>query len=183
MFLCGKKHRRRSIRLKKWDYSSDGWYFVTICTKNMECVFGEIKNGIMGLSDIGCITNEQWVKTAKLRQNVRLDEFVVIPNHVHGIIIINKPPVETRHGASLHGWNENKFGPLPPNSLQSIINHYKGAVKRWCNKNGYKNFQWQSRFYDHIIRNEKSLKYIREYIYYNPHKWESDRNNPEGLWM
>ena len=74
--LFREKYRIKSARLDYWDYSSDGWYFVTICTRNRDEFFGEIKNRIMGLNEIGCIANEQWVKTAKLRQNVRLDELV-----------------------------------------------------------------------------------------------------------
>ena len=183
--LYQEKYRIKSIRHPDWDYSSDGYYFVTICTKDMECIFGEIKNGMMGLSEIGCIANEQWAKTAKLRQNVRLDEWIIMPNHVHGIIIINNATVETHCNASLPRidgpWKTNQFGPQR-NNLASIVRGFKSSVKRICNKNGY-HFQWQSRFYDRIIRDEKSLDYIREYIHYNPLKWELDRNNPVGLWM
>ena len=83
----------------------------------------------------------------------------------------------------MDGYNKNIFGPLNPKSLSLIINQFKGSVKRWCNKNGYEYFQWQFRFHDHIIRNEKSLNKIRHYIHNNPMKWERDRNNPTGLWM
>ena len=192
--LYRKKYRIKSIRLPNWDYSADGYYFVTICTKNSELFFGNVQNGIMGLNELGCIACEQWLKTAQLRKNVILDEWVVMPNHVHGIIIINNtspvetrrdenivnPAVETRRGASLRG---NAFGPLKSNSLQSIINHFKGAVTQLCRKNGYHQFKWQTRFYDHIIRNEESLNNIRQYILNNPWKWEQDRNNPENLFM
>ncbi len=181
--LYQEKYRIKSLRLPHWDYSSDGWYFITICTKNMVECFGEVRNFIMGLSDAGCIATKLWQEIPKHFDNVRLDEWVVMPNHLHGIIqIYNPPSVETRHGASLR-WNENKFGPLPPKSLQSIINHFKGAVTNWCRNNGHQNFTWQPLFYDHIIRNEKSLNRIRKYIYDNPEKWELDRNNPDGLWM
>ncbi|MBN2086729.1 transposase [Candidatus Peregrinibacteria bacterium] len=165
--------------------------------------FGEVRNFVMGLSDIGYITAKYFQKIPNHFPNVRLDEWVVMPNHVHGIIIIDKPQndkistveagdgggaidkpqndkistVGTRHGASLRNEGLNKFGPLKANSLSSIINQFKGAVKRWCNKNGHSNFQWQSRFYDHIITNDKELLEIREYIYYNPQMWDRDRNN------
>ena len=181
------KYRIKSTRLKNWDYSGDGWYFITICTKNMVNYFGDVRDFIMGLSDIGCIAHEEWVKTGELRKNVILDEFVVMPNHVHGIVIIDNPnslPEPRRDAPRRVSTNEclNKFGPLIPNSLSSIINQFKGAVKRWCNKNGYPNFQWQPRFYDHIIEYDKELFEIREYIYYNPQMWERDRNK-SGLWM
>ena len=176
------KYRIKSARHPYWDYSSDGYYFVTICAKNREEFFGEIKNGIMTLNEMGCIANGQWEKTAKLRQNVYLDEWIIMPNHVHGIIIINNATVETHCNASLQRWDYNQFGPQR-NNLASIVRGFKSSVKRICNKNGHQNFSWQPRFYDHIIRNEKSLDDIREYIRFNPLKWEFDRNNPEGLWM
>lgn len=87
--LFREKYRTKSLRLPNYDYSSNGYYFVTICTKNRENYFGEIKNGIMGLNEIGCITHEQWIKTGELRSNVHLDTFVVMPNHIHGIIVID----------------------------------------------------------------------------------------------
>ena len=189
------KYRIKSTRLPNWDYSSDGFYFVTICTKNRIEWFGEIpvrtasswpggRNGIMGLSDIGCIAYEQWKLTGELRDNVILDEFIVMPNHVHGIIQIFNHFVETHCNASLRNddnWNNNQFGPQR-NNLASIVRGFKSSVKRICNKNNIP-FEWQPRFYDHIIRNEKDLYRIRRYIKYNPRKWELDRNNPEGLWM
>ena len=145
-------------------------------------MFGRVKNGIMGLNELGVIVCEQWVKTEQLRSNVTLDEWIVMPNHVHGILVINHPPVETCRGTSLQVEHYNQFGPLKPNSLQSIINQFKGAVTRQCRKSGYSDFAWQFRFYDHIVRNEKDLNRIRKYIQGNPEKWEQDRNNPENLW-
>ncbi len=185
MSLFKNKYRVESTRLPHWDYSSDGWYFITICTKNMVKYFGDVHDYIMGLSDVGCVVHEQWLKTCELRNNVFLDEFVVMPNHVHGIIQIYNPPfVETHCNASLRmgkKWNNNQFGPQR-NNLASIVRGFKSSVKRICNqKNMY--FTWQPLFYDHIIRNEKSLNRIRKYIYDNPEKWELDRNNPENLWM
>ncbi len=91
---------------------------------------------------------------------------------------------ETRRGTSLQGTDEsNKFAPLKPGSLQAIINAYKSSLTRWCRKNGYDNFAWQTRFYDHIIRDEQSLDQIREYIVNNPVKWDEDQDNPANLWM
>jgi putative transposase len=102
MTLFKNKYRIESTRLPHWDYSSDGWYFVTICTQNRAEYFGEVRNYVMELSDIGRIAQEQWHKNAQLRDNVRLDEFIIMPNHIHGIIIIDNPfIVETRRGASL----------------------------------------------------------------------------------
>ena len=157
----------------------------------VEC-FGEIRNGIMGLNELGCAVATFWQEIPMHFENVTLDEWVVMPNHVHGVIIINKTPrktqtvvtqnvvtqtVETRHGASLRLERINAFGPLQSNSLQCMINHFKGAVTRWCRKNKYLNFSWQSRFYDRVIRNEDELNRICEYIQNNPLKWEWGRNN------
>ncbi len=183
------KYRIESTRLKHWDYAEDGCYFITICAKDREFYFGDIIGGKMKLSSIGKIANQYWRVISKHFSFVNLDEFIVMPNHIHGIIIIDKTAsvgasavsVETRHGASLPP-RRRKFGPMQKNSLSSIINHYKGAVKKWCNKNNM-DFLWQERFYDHIVRDEKSLNRIRQYIIDNPAKWESDRNNPENLLM
>ena len=186
MEVFKNKHGRKSYRFSNWDYSGEGWYFITICTKNMVKYFGEIQDFIMSLNKIGCIAHQEWIKTGKLRDNVILDEFVVMPNHVHGIIIIDNPQiittpnVGTHCNASLRNGVLNKFGPQR-NNLASIVRGFKGAVKRWCNKNGHPNFQWQPRFYDHIIESDKELLEIREYIYYNPQMWDRDRNNLKKL--
>jgi len=137
----------------------------------------------MGLSEMGKIAQEEWVKTAKLRQNVGLDEWIIMPNHIHGIIIIYPPSVETHCNASLRNigqWNVNRFGPQY-NNLATIVRGFKSSVKRIFNKKNIR-FDWQPRYYDHIIRNEKSLDDIREYIRNNPLKWEYDRNNPNYPW-
>jgi putative transposase len=181
MSLFKDKYRVEPARLPHWGYSSDGWYFVTICTKNRTEYFGDVRDYIMKLSDIRRIAAKFWNEIPKHFPFVLLDEWIVMPNHLHGIVIIDKPPVETRDLASLQ-WVENKFGPLKKQSLQSIIHGFKSSVTRWCNKTG-QNFAWQPRFYDHIIRDQKSLNEIRQYIYDNPEKWQLDRNNPENLWM
>jgi len=178
MTLFHKKFRIESTRLPDWDYSSDGYYFITICTKGRKCIFGEIRNGIMGLNELGVVAWEQWLKTAKLRKNIILDEFIVMPNHIHGIIIIDNASVETHCNASLQ--NNNKFGPQH-NNLASIVRGYKSAVKLTANKMGFCDFAWQPSYYDRIIDSEEGLNHIREYIRFNPEKWEIDRNNPKNL--
>jgi len=102
-------------------------------------------------------------------QNSSIDYFTIIPNHIHGIVII-EDNVETRHGVSLR----SKFGKVNKNSLSIIVNQYKGAVTRFARKNNFTSFVWQPRFYDHIIRNENDLHRIRTYIQNNPLKWELD---------
>ena len=189
------KYRIKSIRLREWDYSADGYYFITICTKDRIEWFGEIKNEMMGLNEIGCIVAKCYQEIPNIFPNAKLDEWQIMPNHMHGILVIDNEmlrknhsssPVETRRGASLRGTETpkyNRFGPLIPNSLSSMINHFKGAVTKWCRKNGYPDFAWQPLFYDHIIRTENDLNRIRQYIIDNPFNWERDRNKPKNLWM
>lgn len=183
--LFKNKYRIKSTRLKFWDYSTNGFYYITICTKNRECVFGNIVNGKIELSKIGEIVSNEWIKTGQIRKHVQLDEFVVMPNHIHGIVIIENNivsnTVETCRGMSLQRQNitqYNKFTKPISKSLSMIINHFKSAVKRWANKHNFENFQWQPRFYEHIIRNEDELNRIREYIRNNPLQWELDREKP-----
>jgi len=171
-------HNRRSIRLQEYDYSQNGYYYVTICTENFIKYFGEIKNGKMELSKIGEIVCDEWTKTEQIRQNVHLDEWVVMPNHFHAIVIIENDNVMSNVGAycntPLHGKNQFKS---PSNNLGSIIRSFKFAVKRWCNKNGFEYFQWQRNYFERIIRNEIELYIKRRYIINNPIKWEFDKNN------
>jgi len=147
---------------------------VTICTKNRECVFGNIINKRMHLLEIGQIVSNEWIKTEQIRKYVQLDKFVVMPNHLHGIIIIQHHGVETHGHASLQRHHENKFGPQSKN-LPAIIRGFKGTTTKQIHSIGFHNFQWQPRFYEHIIRNEKELNRIREYITNNPLKWELDK--------
>ena len=178
--LFKNKYRIKSIRLQDYDYSSNGAYFITMCTKDRECVFGNIIDGKMELSKVGKIVCDEWVKTEQLRKYIQLDEWIIMPNHFHGIVIIKNDNVmdnvETRRGVSLQ-----RFGTSISKSLPIIVNHFKSAVKRWCNKNGYEQFQWQRNYYEHIIRNENELNRICEYIINNPLKWTLDRNNPDNF--
>lgn len=208
---------RKHIRLKDWDYSSEGIYFITICCHERQSFFGKINNNEMILSEIGSIATQYWLEIPDHFAHIKLDEFVVMPNHIHGLLILDYRQVGTRHGVSLHSQpddtvgschgmtlpgiltnngvennaNGNRHGMTPPtiqesnqninqfskpikNSVSVIINQYKSSVKRWCNKNGFINFQWQPRFYDQILHNEDSIDNIREYIYNNPKYWTVD---------
>ncbi|TFI53744.1 transposase [Mastigocladus laminosus UU774] len=193
------KYRVESIRLPNRDYAANGLYFVTICTRDRTCFFGDVIDGKVDLSEIGQIAQLYWAEIPDHFEHTYIDVYAIMPNHVHGIVVIDKPHnVETRLseamrdsaiGASLHQPQtqpidqSNKFAPLKNGSLQAIINAYKSSVTRWCRKNGQEHFGWQSRFYDHIIRADGSLDRIREYIVNNPIKWEDDKDNPANLWM
>ena len=160
-------HHRRSIRLKEYDYSQEGYYYITICTKNKIEYFGKIVNGKMKLSDIGKIVCDEWIKTEQIRKNIKLDVWIVMPNHFHGIIIINNEIVMSHVGAC-RGMPLQRFAKPISNSLPMIVNHFKSAVKRWCNKNHFEYFEWQHNYYEHVVRNEKELNHKRQYIINNP---------------
>ena len=178
--LFKNKYRIKSTRLKHWDYSSNGRYYITICTKNREYSLGNIKNGEMKLSVVGKIVSNEWIRTKQIRQNVVLDEWVIMPNHFHGIVIIDNDYVECNvetHGhASLQTEHANKFGPQSKN-LSAIIRGFKGATTKQIHLTGFHDFAWQPRFHEHIIRNEKGLNRIRTYIKNNPLQWELGKEN------
>lgn len=157
---------RKINRLTKYDYSQPGYYFVTICTDNKIEYFGEIKNGIMVLNSAGNIAKQFWENTPLCYQNTDIDAFIVMPNHVHGIIII-----QDRQAKGLHY------------SLSQIVGSYKNAVTKSIRAQTNIEFSWQPSFYDHVIRKDESLDKIREYIKNNPLKWELDKNDPSNLWM
>jgi REP element-mobilizing transposase RayT len=166
-------HHRRSIRLRDYDYSSGGYYFVTICTHGRICYFGDIHDAAVSLSPVGEIAHQYWQDIPVHFDNVDIDEFIIMPNHIHGIIIINDDTVGARHGMPLQ--QTNKFGVSIPNSLSVIINQYKSSLTRWCNQNDHP-FAWQRNYHEHIIRDDADLDRIREYIINNPMNWENDED-------
>ena len=170
-------HHRRSIRLKGYDYSQSGAYFVTVCTQNRECLFGEIVAGEMVLNEFGKIVADEWIKTGEIRDEIELDAWVVMPNHFHGIVIIRRGdrPVAPTPVAPTPA---PLSGPRPK-SIGSLMSGFKSAVTKRINEirktPGIS--VWQRNYYEHIIRNEKSLENIRNYIIHNPAQWEEDENN------
>lgn len=214
------KYRIGSHRLQNWDYSNDGFYFVTICTKNKQHFFGEIKNQEMILNQFGKIAQKFWQEIPQHFNNTELDEFIIMPNHIHGIIGIKN---ENCRNADLsrfkttndlpHFKNENnaigfinamnhidiantgnamnrvstktggvtkQHNPMLHKNLATMMRWFKGRCSFEINKSQNQiNFQWQPRYYDHIIRNEESLTKIQQYIFENPIKWEFDEENVE----
>jgi len=166
-----QKPNRKSTRLKEYDYSIPGWYYITICTKNFICWFGKVNSNKVIHSFLGNVVEDFFSKIPEHFKNVEIDEFVVMPNHLHGIAIINDV-VGTRDRVSLR-----RFGNIGKDSLSLIINQYKGSVTRFAHKNGFDDFFWQPRFYEHIIRNDNDLHRIRTYIRNNPLKWSIDKYN------
>ena len=196
------KYRIQSARLRNWDYGWNASYFVTICTANRECYFGEIVDGEMNFSEIGAKADEYWLEIPEHFPFVKLYVHVVMPNHVHGIIVIDKQDdvrnnekndkritgrnvgrnVETQNFASLPSplpsssqiqQSKNKFGPQSQN-LASIIRGYKTGVTKYARNNNIV-FAWQTRFHDHIIRDDASYQRIRNYIINNPKNWNKDK--------
>ena len=171
------KYRAETTRLEGWDYTSTGWYFVTICTRDRIPYFGEVRDGEMQLSPIGKILAEEWQKTAQVRPYVSLDEWVIMPNHIHGIIVIHSDDtVETSRRDVSTGVPR-----LKSRSLSAIINQIKSVCTKRIRAAGVLNFGWQPRYYDHIIRDNEDLDRIREYIIGNPDKWEDDEENPANV--
>jgi REP element-mobilizing transposase RayT len=196
------KYRILSARLPNWDYGWNGSYFITICTANRDCFFGEIMDEEMQLLEIGEMANKFWLEIPEHFPFVKLDVHVVMPNHVHGIIVIDKTDdgrngivelndgdndvrnVETQNFASLppppqqhtnKQYPKNKFGPQSQN-LASIIRGYKTGVTKYARNNNI-DFGWQSRFHDHIIRNNAEYQRIKNYIINNPKNWNDDSLN------
>lgn len=196
-------HRRRSIRLKEYDYSKQNGYFVTILTRNRECLFGNIVDEKIDLNEGGEIVKKYWLSIPKHYPNVTLDDFVIMPNHIHGIIFIvgiqHLEPLQKR--CEVHAgaqdiepipdgvkdsvrvqrletlYQQNQYQHIIPESIGAIVRGFKIGVTKWFRKNTDIHDVWYRNYYEHIIRNENELNKIREYIINNPMKWESDDEN------
>ncbi|MBS1258552.1 MAG: hypothetical protein MAG551_01611 [Candidatus Scalindua arabica] len=175
-----KVHKRRSIRLKGYDYSQHGMYFVTVCTNNHHFLFGHIAEERMTLNNAGRFANKCWLEIPEHFPHVALDEFIIMPNHIHGIICIDTMNnVGVQNLEPLH--KQNKYQQIIPKSIGSIIRGFKIGVTKWFRKNTNIHNVWQRNYYEHIVRNEKELVRIMEYIMYNPLKWMLDRENPDRI--
>ena len=182
-------HNRRSNRLQGYDYSETGSYFITICTYKKKHLFGEIVNSEMKLNLLGRYAYNQWKQIPQRFGNVKLDEFVIMPNHIHGIIEIRSGRGEGLENETLEGNPRLFSNPSPlhddqslqfkgtvPGSIGAIIQNYKSGTSRKINAMpGMKNTKiWQINYYDHIIRDEQDYFRIVDYIRSNPSKWEQD---------
>ena len=175
--------RRRSTRLPGYDYGQPGAYFITVCTQGRACLFGDVVDGEMRLNRLGEMVQWTWHDLPNHNANIRLDAFVAMPNHVHGIIWIVDDPVIVV-GATVGAGSEP--APTEPDpthrahGLPEIVRQFKTfsarRINQWRNTPG--TAVWQRNYYEHIIRNEASLNRIREYILTNPLRWAVDRENP-----
>jgi REP element-mobilizing transposase RayT len=167
-------HHRRSIRLKGYDYCRKGLYFITVCVQNRVCLFGEISNGKMILNEYGKIVQMVWNELPQHYANVQLGEFVVMPNHIHGIIIITDA---VSIGAGLK--------PAPIHGLPEIVRALKTFSARQINKmrDTVGERLWQRNYYEHIIRNAAAHRRIATYILNNPANWSNDKFYDDwGVW-
>ena len=180
-----------SIRLDGWDYRRSAWYFLTICTQDRRPQFGTVRNGIMALSRTGCIAAQEWRRTPEVRPYVRLDAWIVMPNHVHGILGIttespghdaakslDDPDVESsRRDDSTQGNGQESKGEfrLRAHSVGAIVGQYKSVCTKRIRAACRPHFGWQARYYDRILRNRRELKAARRCVLGNPATWTEDR--------
>ena len=194
------KYRVPSARLQNWDYGSNGAYFITICTKEMQHFFGKVVDEKMILNLAGALAEEYWIEIVKQFPYIELGNYQIMPNHIHGILIIDKSvaagaAVETRFIASnfedIANISETRLiasvpeevgiggfagenNPMLADTISRVIRWYKGKCTFEMRKTN-SNFGWHSRFHDHIIRNSESFERIQNYIEENPSRWEEDK--------
>ena len=170
------KHRRRSIRLAGYDYTQSGAYFITICTQAGECFLGDIVQGAMVTNDAGKMVQSVWDDIPQHYPGVGVDAFVVMPNHMHGIVVLSPTPDQAQgHACAL--------------SLGNVVHRFKSLTtaryRRGVSQLGWGPFDrrlWQRNYYERVIRNETEMGRIREYIINNPPRWDEDEHNPANLW-
>lgn len=198
-------HHRKSIRLKGYDYAQAGLYFITICCQNRIHRFGEVVDGKMVCNAFGRIAYDEWLKTPEIRPNVELDEFIIMPNHMHGIIRLldselhspnnttnelhvndntdefnshqqpNEDVCKTNHKGEFNSPITRSPPQSPSQTVGAIVRGYKSAVTKQLRLLGFDDKLWQRNYYEHIIRDERSYQNIAEYIINNPAKWARDK--------
>jgi putative transposase len=180
-------HRRRTIRLRDYDYTQGGAYFITLCARDRECLWGNGVNGMVQLNETGRLVESVWLQTATVRPDLELDAYVVMPNHFHAVFFIHESPsvpgathrvAPTKDHAAAAGTTRRPTGPKP-GSVGAVMAQFKSLVtKRIHDMRQYRGGPvWQRNYHEHVIRNEESLNRIREYIATNAQRWELDREN------
>ncbi len=178
------RYRISSARLAGWDYGSNGMYYVTICTKDRGRYFGEIENNLvleeiqhtqsitsLRATEIGKIAYDNWQNIPTFHPYIELDDFVIMPDHIHGILCIDKPDKTN--------WEINKFG-VQSKNLASVLRGFKSSVTKYSNTNNIE-FTWQPRYYDRVIRNEKEYLNVKGYIQDNPDQWFLNKQDFDNL--
>lgn len=187
-------HNRRSIRLKGYDYTQPGAYFITICTHERAHLFGHVEGGDMVLSEFGETARQSWLAIPNHFPHAALDAFVVMPNHVHGVIwIVEKPPTDATDVRAKNvspppspplSPGQQSTGERPRGTSKtsgSMVRGFKIGVTKWARQHTNVYTVWQRNYYEHIIRNDRALHAIRRYIVENPRRWQLDRYNPDRI--
>lgn len=182
---------RKRNRIRNYDYSENGYYFVTICTHGKIFYFGQVENGRMLLNEYGKIVKKYWEAIPEHYNFVKLDQYVIMPNHIHGIIAVNRPHnfikiVGIGHGSIKSVGTEQcsvRTSKINKDTRYGLISKIEKSFKEMVVKEIHRrfvdySFLWQRSFYDHVVRVEESLEKIREYIFNNSLKWHLDINNP-----
>ena len=169
--LFQKRYRVETARLASWDYRATGWYFVTICIKGKKFTLGSVIDGQIVLSHAGTIAEHELSVTVAHYSNVSIDCAVVMPNHVHAIIVIGGLDQYSPMSATIES---DRADPCERPTLAAIVGGYKSAVTRHCKLQGIPNFQWQARFHDRILASNAAVTAVREYIRRNPENWTRD---------
>ena len=184
-------NHRRSIRVKDYDYSQAGAYFITICTHDRACLFGKIVDGKMTLNDAGRMAESCWEDIPDHFPHADLDEFVIMPNHIHGTIILTDKDGTNGYcrGEKYYCRGEKFFAPTTAHgkpkgtskTVGSIVRGFKIGVTKWMRQNTTIRDVWQRNYWEHIIRNDDEMDRIRQYILDNPAQWDMDKNNPNAV--
>jgi len=186
------RHHGRSVRVRGYDYTQPGAYFITVCTRDRNSLFGEVVDDQSCLNDFGRITQQEWLRTGLIRTTVQVDEFIVMPNHIHGILIVDEQGGSDCRGtvhraptASVRSYvlSEEQFGRPVPRSVPTIVRSFKATVTTRINalRGTPGKPVWKRGYYEHIIRSEDELGRIRQYIADNPLRWSLDRENPAAV--
>ena len=166
---------RRSIRLPGYNYQQDGIYFITLCAYQNATFFGTICGGEMALGAMGEIVRKEWQRIPTIRKQIKLDHFAILPNHFHGLVIIDNSQVKDL-AECMPGQPGKESHTLRSGSLGAVVGQFKLAVRRQAIRRGLHPPQsiWQRNYYEHIVRDEESLNEIRRYIIANPTRWHED---------
>ena len=170
-------HHRRSIRLKGYDYSRAGAYFITICTHGRECILGDLVDGEMRLNEYGDIARGEWLNLPNRYPDIELDAVVIMPNHIHAIIAIHA--VGVIHELPLRNDTKHRRTMLIPKIVGYVKMNTAKRINQSRNTPGAR--VWQRNYHEHVIRNEADLARIRKYVANNPRKWDMDRQNPDNM--
>lgn len=162
------RYRIPSARLRGWDYRTAAVYAVTVCTLDRLCCLGEVVDGGMDVSRFGAAVGEEWLRIPSRHPHVCLDEFVVMPDHVHGILVFRGVPASEPPET------------LDANSLGAVVGQFKSKSTKKIRAMGLRGFAWQERFYDQILRDPDALDRVRAYIRNNPVRWKSDKRVGEN---